>query len=333
MQSKSSTPHPKVIQAQSKVWSQYTEHPSERLHGPRPQPLLARGLCATLLTCLGFASTAAAAPDSISEPWPEPPSFSVQEPSSPALPQGQKALFGVEGLQALGLGIGGVNFYAYRGATSRKTLFLPFPYVRYEGPVIKADRDGLRGHFFRDDRLDLSLSASFSPPVSSSVPERTGMPGLKPTLELGPQLDVVLWKGVAGKGKLRLRVPVRQAFTVQGAVQDKGWIFAPTLNLDVPVAAWMWGAVLGPIWANQKQHAHFYDVAAAYATTERPAYRASGGYSGTSFTASLGRKTPGMWWTVYARYDDLHGAAFVQSPLVKQRGDWLVGFAWAWVYE
>ena len=246
---------------------------------------------------------------------------------------GSRKLFGIEGLEGIGLGAGVVHFPAYRGAKTTKTMVLPVPYLHYEGDFFKSDKYGMRGELFNNDRIELSISASLSPPTRSNVPERAGMPDLKPTVELGPQLDFTLIDGKTHPVNLRLRLPVRQAFTVERSSRNAGVVFSPNLNLDVPLGQWNLGMVAGPIFASRKQHAYFYDVAPKYASASRPAYQASSGYSGSQLLFSLSRKYRNVWLGSYVRYDSLHGAKFANSPLVAQKRYVTGGIALIGIYN
>ena len=85
-----------------------------------------------------------------------------------------------------GAGIAVLDFPDYRGADERHTLILPIPYLVYRGEFLKADRESIRGQFYKDDRLDLHLSVNGSIPVKSGENSaRQGMPSLDPTLEIG----------------------------------------------------------------------------------------------------------------------------------------------------
>ena len=87
---------------------------------------------------------------------------------------------------------------------------LPIPYIVYRGEFFKADRDGIRSIFFDNDTFEVNASAGASFPVDSKNNDaRQGMPDLKPTVELGPASDVVLWQSTTPRMKLMLRMPVR----------------------------------------------------------------------------------------------------------------------------
>jgi outer membrane scaffolding protein for murein synthesis (MipA/OmpV family) len=240
-------------------------------------------------------------------------------------------------LWELGAGVGVLSLPAWRGAADTRGYVLPVPYFTYHGDFLRADRHGIRGVLFDSDRIDLGISLAGSPPVGSDgTSARAGMPDLKATGEIGPQLDLTLWRSDSRARKLTLILPLRAAFTLTGPPRDKGWVFSPALNLDVADVAglpgWKLGLRSGPIFATQRQHAYFYEVAPAQATATRPAYAASGGYSGSQFLAALSKRFPAYWVGGYVRYDNLQGAAFDDSPLVARNHYLAGGVAVAWIF-
>ena len=67
---------------------------------------------------------------------------------------------------------------------------------------------------------------------------------------------------------------------------------------------------------------------------ERPAFQATGGYSGTRLMATLGHNLTRNWLIGgFLRYDNLNGAAFEESPLVKTEHSWMAGIALTWVFS
>ncbi|MDR3087294.1 MAG: MipA/OmpV family protein [Azoarcus sp.] len=236
-------------------------------------------------------------------------------------------------LWEIGLGVGAVSFPEYRGSNRQRNLVLPLPYLVYRGEIFKADRDGLRGKIFNSDRVKLSLSASASIPVdSNSHGPRRGMPDLKPTVELGPSLEFNLWWDEANKARFDLRLPVRAAYTFSG--KYVGVIFSPALNFNTDPfghSGWNLGALAGPIFASVRQHKYFYDVKPRYALPDRPAYSASGGYSGTQSVVSLSKRFDKFWFGGFVRYDTLRGAVFADSPLVRRQYAWMGGLGITWM--
>ncbi len=239
-------------------------------------------------------------------------------------------------LWELGLGVGAVSFPDYRGSDQRQTYLLPSPYFVYRGEFLRSDRKGLRGVFFDSERLELNLSLSGSVPVDSDGNEaRRGMPDLRPTIELGPSLDIALWKSADRRHALDLRLPVRWALRVGGRPRDVGLVFSPRLNLDVIDPAgfkdWRLGVLAGPIFTDRRNNAYYYDVAEEFATAERPAYASSGGYAGSQVLLALSKRYPRYWVGFFARYDTLRGAAFDDSPLLRSKSMFAAGLAISWI--
>jgi outer membrane scaffolding protein for murein synthesis (MipA/OmpV family) len=242
-----------------------------------------------------------------------------------------------EPLWEAGLGIAGVHFPHYRGSEQSRGYLLPAPYLVYRGDFLKADRHGVRGVFFKTERLDLNLSVGASLPVSSKDNRaRAGMADLKPSVELGPSLDVTLWRSGDRRNKLDLRVPVRGAVTVESSPRFIGGQFFPHLNLDVHDPAgfggWNLGLLAGPVFTDARYNRYFYEVSAADATASRPRYEAPGaGFAGTQFLVALSKRFPKYWIGGFARYDALQGARFEASPLVTSRSYFAAGLGISWI--
>lgn len=233
-------------------------------------------------------------------------------------------------LWELGVGAGVLQLPHYRGSDQSHTWLLPVPYIVYRGDIFKADRNGARALLVDVDRFSVDVSVSASTPTRSrDNVAREGMPDLKPTIEIGPNLNWTLGRGA--DWKLELRLPVRAAVTVASQPRVAGWITTPNLNLDLRSGPWNIGVLGGPVFGNRKLHGFFYDVAPAYATAARPAYQASGGYAGSTLTAALSQREGARWIGAFVKYDRLSGAAFEDSPLVRQRQQWSFGIAVSWV--
>ena len=196
-------------------------------------------------------------------------------------------------LWEVGLGAGFLIFNDYRGAATTHVYPVPVPYLIYRGKFLKSDRDGLRGLFLNQDRVELSLSVNATAPVRNDS-ARHGMPDLRSTVEVGPQLNVHLWRSADQRAKLDLRLPVRAALTLQAAPHYVGVFIEPHLALDL---------------------AQFQ----------------GGGYAGSEALASLTRRYPRFWVGAYLRHDWLGGASFENSPLVKRDSYWSAGFGVAWL--
>ncbi len=237
-------------------------------------------------------------------------------------------------LWELGLGVGTLIFNDYRGSDTMHAYPVPVPYFIYRGQIFRSDRNGMRGQLFEENRVELNLSINGTTPVRNDS-AREGMPDLRPTLELGPSLDVHLWHSSDSRLKLDLRLPVRAAISIEASPRLVGVFAAPHLNLDIQrqtgAAGWKLGMLAGPLFADHRYDGYFYSVASQYATPGRPAYEARGGYAGMQMLASLTRRFPGFWVGAYLRHDTLAGASFVDSPLVKRNSYWSGGIGVAFM--
>ncbi len=127
-----------------------------------------------------------------------------------------------------GLGLAAMRIPAYRGSDQSNHLVLPLPYLVYRGEFLKADRNGVRGQLFESDDIDFTLSAALSPPASSrKIRARDGMPDLDANFEIGPQIDVSLWRNVRRSRQIKFQMPVRAAFTLDRRPQSIGWVIHP----------------------------------------------------------------------------------------------------------
>jgi len=235
-----------------------------------------------------------------------------------------------------GIGVGAVSFPAYRGSDQHQQYVLPTPYFTFHGKFLKADRHGVRGQLFASDRLDLTVSAALSPPApSKKIEARAGMPDLEANFELGPELDLTLWQASSGRRSLKLLLPLRVAHTLDDQLQNIGWVFHPKLNLDVGdlpgLRGWNVGLQAGPLFGDRRQHQYFYGVDRAHATATRPAYQARGGFAGMQVLAAVSRRFDRYWVGAFLRYDNLRGATFEDSPLVRTRHYWAGGFGVSWI--
>jgi outer membrane scaffolding protein for murein synthesis (MipA/OmpV family) len=71
----------------------------------------------------------------------------------------------------------------------------------------------------------------------------------------------------------------------------------------------------------------------AFATASRPAFDAGGGYGGAQVIAALSKRYLEFWVGAFVKLDSLHGAAFADSPLVKDKQGVAAGFSIAWIFS
>ena len=238
-------------------------------------------------------------------------------------------------LWELGLGVGGLSIPDYRGSDQRRDYVLPLPYIQYRGDIFRIDREGAHGKLFASDRVKLEVSLAAGPPAKSNKNDaRAGMPNLDPTVEAGPSLQLYLARNEARNRIWSLQFPLRAAAAVDlHRVQHIGWVFAPNLNFDAldVHGGWDLGVAVGPIYATEQYHDYYYQVDPEFATPTRPAYDARGGYSGSRLTLTASRRFPKFWVGAFARYDNLSGAVFEDSPLVKRKDSFMAGVGIVWI--
>ena len=238
----------------------------------------------------------------------------------------------------VGIGATGFTFPDYRGSDQSRGYLLPFPYVIYRGDILRVDRQGVRGVFFETDRVELDISMGGTPPVDSSRNRaREGMPDLDPTFEIGPRLNVILARDHNRDRALSFRLPVRAVVATDLSYADgAGVVVYPNLTYDSRPrffeGRWRLGLQAGLLYASHDYHRYFYGVDPEFATPERPAYTATGGYSGAVFAASLTRRFQKLWVGGFARYESLKGVSFESSPLMRRDSAFTAGIAVAWVF-
>lgn len=236
-----------------------------------------------------------------------------------------------------GAGTAYIDFPHYRGSNERQKYVLPIPYLIYRGDILKVDRQRVRGMLYHTEKAELDVSMNGSVPVRNNG-ARLGMPNLDPTFEIGPVLNISLYKSESNQAELELRLPFRSVIATDFSyLSDIGWMFQPHLNLDVQnvfdQTGWNLGMGTGLIFTDRRYNQYFYGVDANYAQLpDRPAYTASGGYAGSQFVVALSKRFPRYWVSGFVKWDRLQGAAFEGSPLVKSNDSATFGFAVTWVF-
>lgn len=208
----------------------------------------------------------------------------------------------------------------YRGSNHYRPYALPLPYFLYRGRILKADRGGVRGDFWSNQRMEFNISVDGSLNGNSDNNRlRSGMPDLESAVEFGPSLNVRL-TGDSLQSGWSMRFPIRAVVTVSGdGLSHIGNVFSPRIYWHQPdlVGNWRGSFSAGAMLADRSYHAYFYDVPTAYVSEERPFFRSSGGYSGSFLRFSMYRHWQDWRFGVSLRYDYLRGANFMDSPLVQ----------------
>jgi len=235
-------------------------------------------------------------------------------------------------LWELGLGAAAVAMPDYVGAGERQLRALPVPYFVYRGRRVQADRDGI--YLFGSRRIELDVTFDASPPVGEGDNRaRRGMPALLPAAEAGPALNLVLAADAGKRRALLLRLGARVAVASDLRAWDwLGVTAAPELAFRLRSRDLKATLSIGPLFATEGVHDRTYQVAPAYAVPGRPAYDARGGYGGARALLRGGWQAGRLWLGWFARFDELHGATFADSPLVRSRHAFAAGGAVAWIF-
>ena len=223
----------------------------------------------------------------------------------------------------------------YRGADESKVYAFPLPYLIYRGKHLRATREGVRGIFFQNRSVETSISASGNPPVNKNNKARAGMPDLDAIGELGPSVKW-FFLGRDPLDRLYLQVSARAAaslgfhpgpeMTYQGVASGLDAVYYNQNRFrDLGIR---YRFTAGLAFGDEGYHRYFYEVAPAYATPERPVYSAEAGYGGLSLSASMQYDiTRNFSVGLYTRWDNVDGAVFADSPLVKQKDNYVIGAA------
>ena len=235
----------------------------------------------------------------------------------------------------LGVGIGSLSVPHYRGSDQRAQYFAPIPYIRYNGKRLKIDREGGRFYFYNSEKIKVDVSLAFAIAVDSNDNRaRTGMSDLDNIIEIGPRVLFNLYESDDKNLRFRLGIPLRTAYATDfRRTENVGLVFSPYLQARYFSTGWESAISIGPMWANEAYHDYFYEVAPQYVTTTRSAYNAKAGYSGSRLTFTISKRFDQIYFGLFSRYDDLTGASFIDSPLIKQKDSLVVGVALSWVFK
>ena len=243
-------------------------------------------------------------------------------------------------LWELGLGAAGARLPHYIGSDEYKNYAYPLVYFIYRGDILRADRDGIRGIFYKGEKFETSLSFWGNPPIPDDNDARQGMPELDAIGEVGPSLRYDLYR-YKQQDRLYLQAALRTAWSIdfQGGldIETKYEGLFGSIGLRLQNRSWLarqqmsfrFNAALQ--FANSSYNDYFYGVADAFATANRPAYSADGGYSGFSLSTSLFKRLSDRFGVgCYARWNNINGAAFEDSPLVREKNNYAIGSVLIW---
>jgi outer membrane protein len=183
---------------------------------------------------------------------------------------------------------------SYPASEETQRDFIPLPFPVYRGTFFRLGDDTespMRGRVFRTDRikLDIDFDLIFGSD-SDDIAARTGMPDLDLLLEVGPELELQFVDRGWFDTKAFLALPVRAAFSWDGLDPAfEGLVFAPELKFtrDFGNDHRQLKFRITPAFASDGYMDYYYEVTPAFATADRPAFTADGGYLGTEIALSL----------------------------------------------
>ncbi len=237
--------------------------------------------------------------------------------------------YGIVGLAA--------HFPHYTGSNEYQTYAFPMPYFVYRGEIVKADRDGIRGIFWRHKQIEMDISMSGNTPVGDNK-ARTGMEDLDAIGEAGPALNYYFFDH-GERDAFFFQATLRAAFSLdfdsgldvgyEGYVSDISVIFRDSRIFREQKVRFH--ASTGLRFADAEMHKYFYDVPLADVTPNRPYYEAEGGYGGLQISGSITKElTPAFWLSCYGRWVNIDGAVYEDSPLVGTHNNYIVGAMLVW---
>lgn len=225
----------------------------------------------------------------------------------------------------------------YRGSDEAEFYVLPLPYGMYRGDFLRVDRDRVAGVFFENDALEASVSFYGNPPVPDDNEARQDMPELDALGEAGPSLR---WHPLGKEDGLpyvhaAIRAAISTGFDDGLDVTYRGVRGALGLSMEDNTRFSNWGigfsGTIGVEAADSRLNGYVYDVEEIHATPDRPAFSSGGGYGGFWVSGSVVKRlTETLALSVYGRWDNLTGAAFADSPLLKEENTFIVGTGLVW---
>ncbi len=237
--------------------------------------------------------------------------------------------YGIVGLSA--------HFPHYTGSNEYQTYAFPLPYFVYRGEVIKADREGIRGIFFRYKQFETDISLAGNTPVGDDK-ARAGMEDLSAIGEVGPALNYYFFD-YGDRDSFFFQATLRAALSVdfesgldvgyEGYVSDVSLIYRDSRIFKGQNVRFHLST--GVRFADAAMHRYFYEVSLVDVTPNRRYYEAESGYGGLQLSGSITKElTPNFSVSCYGRWVNIDGAVYEDSPLVSTHNNYIVGAMLTW---
>jgi len=234
-------------------------------------------------------------------------------------------------LWELGLGLGNLHQPCYVGTKQLCNNLFPVILPVYRGKFLKSDDEGVRAELLEDERYTFKFSADFNFSVDSDEVElREGMPDVGNLLQVGPTFEYTTYEDDVNT--LYFGFPARIVFEIDSTGIDfAGYTFSPGIVFErqETTSSWRFSLSASAQLRTQDFNALYYQVEPVFSNTERATYRASGGFSGVRIQAALSSNTTSNLWVFFARYDNINGSVFEDSPLVETTDSFTIGLLYS----
>jgi len=247
----------------------------------------------------------------------------------------------------IGAGAFALNLPHYLGSDQSDAYVVPFPYFYYLDDKYKVDRNQFTGKIWQDNHFYLDISASGGVKVNSDDnTARRGMDDLDWVFELGPSIKYYLQGDPQASDYFYLEFFTRKAAATDfKSMTNVGWRYGPSVSYQkhfsghaLPELLAGHGAELeltvraNVNFSDDRYLNYYYGVPERFISQSRVAFDSDGGYAGSDISAGLTYKVNQWWIGGFARYYNLSGAEYIDSPLVKQDNNWALGFGVAWIF-
>lgn len=245
-------------------------------------------------------------------------------------------------LWELGGGLAYISVHSYPGSLHKKNYVLPAPSLEYNGNRLKVNRDKIYTPVFKNERIDIKISADGTPPIDSDdITIRQGMPDLEATIQVGPSIEILMNKDPRQpRGKWKFKIPLRVSIATDlSHMDDRGFILNPKLNYRRSLSPASGPLSRGPLaygpleysftiasmFANRRYLDYYYGVDQAFVNSERTSYQPPSGYAGSYLSMSISKQNGPWFWSAYTRVKWLNGTSFESSPLMETKQEKQLG--------
>jgi outer membrane protein len=229
---------------------------------------------------------------------------------------------------------------AYPASEEQQFNLIPLPFPVYRGKIFRLGEDTespIKSRLFRRDRikLDFAFDLNFSSD-SDDIDARTGMPDLDFVLEVGPELELQFNRKPVLGGAWFFTPQLKIATSFDGLNPGyEGLIFSPEFQYRVKLADDRSKIKLkiSPSFATEDYMDYYYQVDPTYATAQRQAFDADGGYLGTDLSVSWRHSLTATFDIVVGTRFGFHqGATNDDSPLFTDDTTTSVYGAFLWKF-